>query len=215
MLALVGVGSAAFHATLLYEMQLLDELPMVYGATTMIYLAIDPRNRYSLSLKKRIVFLLCVISMAFTLLYISIPVPVVQHTYFGLLVFLFNVLTVWNAIQLHRLRQQKWSRFEMAQDVRRLFLNGFMYFLLGSCFWCIDNHFCAVLQHLRATITVPPLDIVFQFHSLWHLCSGLGLYYLMILCFYVREASQGRDHCISYKYRWVPFLKPVQSGFCD
>ena len=30
-LLIVGIGSGMFHMTLLYEMQLLDELPMIWG----------------------------------------------------------------------------------------------------------------------------------------------------------------------------------------
>lgn len=33
----VGFGSWAFHMTLLYEMQLFDELPMVWGTCYCIY----------------------------------------------------------------------------------------------------------------------------------------------------------------------------------
>ena len=34
---IVGVGSWAFHATLRYEFQLLDELPMIYSTCMMVY----------------------------------------------------------------------------------------------------------------------------------------------------------------------------------
>ena len=33
----VGIGSALFHMTLKYEMQLLDELPMVWGGCAVAY----------------------------------------------------------------------------------------------------------------------------------------------------------------------------------
>ena len=36
-LLLTGIGSWMFHMTLLYEMQLLDELPMVWGSSYMVY----------------------------------------------------------------------------------------------------------------------------------------------------------------------------------
>ena len=36
-LLLIGVGSTLFHATLKYEMQLLDELPMIWGIASYIY----------------------------------------------------------------------------------------------------------------------------------------------------------------------------------
>lgn len=36
-LLITGIGSWMFHMTLLYEMQLLDELPMVWGSSYMVY----------------------------------------------------------------------------------------------------------------------------------------------------------------------------------
>ena len=37
LLFITGVGSWMFHMTLLYEMQLMDELPMVWGASYFVY----------------------------------------------------------------------------------------------------------------------------------------------------------------------------------
>lgn len=46
---LTGIGSWMFHMTLLYEMQLLDELPMVWGSCYMVYVhykvQIEPKKK--------------------------------------------------------------------------------------------------------------------------------------------------------------------------
>ena len=46
---IVGIGSWMFHMTLLYEMQLLDELPMVWGSSYMVYvhykIQIEPQKK--------------------------------------------------------------------------------------------------------------------------------------------------------------------------
>jgi dihydroceramidase len=47
-LALVGIGSFAFHATLLYEAQLADELPMIFGASYGIFLLTDTGHGFGL-----------------------------------------------------------------------------------------------------------------------------------------------------------------------
>lgn len=36
-LLLVGIGSWCFHGSLLYSMQLLDEMPMIYGTCVFLY----------------------------------------------------------------------------------------------------------------------------------------------------------------------------------
>jgi dihydroceramidase len=36
-LIVIGLGSVLFHATLKYEMQLMDEVPMIYGTAVIGY----------------------------------------------------------------------------------------------------------------------------------------------------------------------------------
>src|SRR5271165_4784436 len=43
LLGLVGVGSVAFHGTLRFELQMLDELPMLYLVALVAYLILEPR----------------------------------------------------------------------------------------------------------------------------------------------------------------------------
>ena len=40
----VGLGSIAFHATLLRPMQMLDEVPMLYSAQAMVYCIVENDN---------------------------------------------------------------------------------------------------------------------------------------------------------------------------
>src|SRR5579859_7467983 len=44
LLCLVGLGSMAFHATLRFEFQTLDELPMVYVALVVLYILLEDRR---------------------------------------------------------------------------------------------------------------------------------------------------------------------------
>ncbi len=44
-LAVVGVGSVLFHATLKYEMQLMDEVPMIYSTAVMGYILCEVKKR--------------------------------------------------------------------------------------------------------------------------------------------------------------------------
>ena len=44
LLTLVGLGSIAFHGTLRFELQMLDELPMLYLVTWMAWLLVENRS---------------------------------------------------------------------------------------------------------------------------------------------------------------------------
>ena len=46
--ALVGIGSFIFHATLTYEAQLMDELPMIYVASYSCAMLFDTSRGFSL-----------------------------------------------------------------------------------------------------------------------------------------------------------------------
>ena len=46
LLLIVGLGSWMFHMTLRYEMQLLDELPMIFGSAAQIYIVYEVTNKY-------------------------------------------------------------------------------------------------------------------------------------------------------------------------
>lgn len=49
---LIGIGSFAFHASLLYEAQLADELPMIYVSSMSIWFLYDYQPGFSLSSRR-------------------------------------------------------------------------------------------------------------------------------------------------------------------
>lgn len=51
-MAIVGLGSLAFHATLLYEAQLADELPMIFVASVGLWLLGDRKLGFSFESQK-------------------------------------------------------------------------------------------------------------------------------------------------------------------
>ncbi|KAF9582557.1 Alkaline ceramidase 3, partial [Lunasporangiospora selenospora] len=43
-ISIVGIGSTLFHGTLRHKMQLLDELPMIYAATALLFICVETKN---------------------------------------------------------------------------------------------------------------------------------------------------------------------------
>ncbi len=60
--AVVGVGSFAFHATLLYQAQLADELPMIYSVAYGVFLLSDRSPGFNLRDSRRglLTLILCI-----------------------------------------------------------------------------------------------------------------------------------------------------------
>lgn len=66
--ALVGFGSFLFHATLLFEAQLADELPMIYVGSMGLFLLFDNKPGYGLHTlrTKSLIALLALFDVLFT-----------------------------------------------------------------------------------------------------------------------------------------------------
>lgn len=65
---LVGIGSFFFHATLLFEAQLADELPMIYVGSMSLFLLFDNKPGFGLhsTRSKMLIVLLALFDVLFT-----------------------------------------------------------------------------------------------------------------------------------------------------
>ncbi len=205
-LILVGIGSWMFHMTLLYHMQLLDELPMIYGTAIQVYanydliLAINAHeektsktNGKKKSLPTRlyetrafIFFLLALYCVVATFVYLMLwNNPIFHEFTYGLLAV---IVIVQSFLLINRLNSD-----------RRVYFTGLFYYVLGFTFWNIDNNFCANLNTYQTSIEnffglaetntykavffnslVVVLKSVFEFHSLWHVFTGYASYMAII-----------------------------------
>jgi hypothetical protein len=186
-----------FHMTLLYPMQLLDELPMIFSFSSNLYALIDilmastklsdakksPEKNFVFKLfESRLnVFLLLITYCGFvSFIYINIWTdPVFHQTAFGVLVFL-NIVFAYKNAKIYNIP-------------KKLFVLAIFYFLVGFLFWNLDNHFCSALQYYRhqvqalfsiedstdmnikavlLNLVAVSLKTVSEFHSLWHVFTA-------------------------------------------
>ncbi|XP_050532771.1 alkaline ceramidase 3 isoform X2 [Daktulosphaira vitifoliae] len=168
----VGMGSWAFHMTLLYKMQLFDELPMVWGTCYCIYcLSIIKYNVKSETAlpNKLLLFLLTIISVGFAVIYLMWPQPLLQHICYGVLVFISLVQEIKIIIE-----------FKCA-ICKKLFAVALALYLFGFFLWNIDNIFCKDLTYLREKIPIL-LRPISQMHGWWHIFAGYGVYVQVLFC---------------------------------
>lgn len=170
LLAVVGLGSIAFHATLRFELQMLDELPMLYLVTLIVYLLVEPGPVRRLGawfpwgLAGYDVFLtiLCSGSRG--------------RLQFWLFQLSFGSLEVWSLWRVFRLYQGSASPAQA-----RLFRFGMSAYLLGIAVWFCDLRFCPQLSVWLPSRGIPNP----QLHAWWHVLVAGGFYALLL--FIARE----------------------------
>jgi dihydroceramidase len=74
----VGVGSMLFHSTLLYEMQLMDEVPMVYGACVIGYCLTQIHGPMGKP-NWRVCAVFALYSLVFTVVYLTLKWPIIHE----------------------------------------------------------------------------------------------------------------------------------------
>ena len=174
LLLLTGIGSLMFHMTLKYEMQLLDELPMVWGASYMLYTLYEIHMRT----EKGTAYVgigIVAYSSILTISYLIFPNPIYYEVMYGILI-LANII-----LGMRR------SYIDGGQVTGILFFGGLLLYAIGFVFWNIDNHFCSFLSSFRENVRanndlltiISPLT---QLHGWWHLLAGYAGYIHIIVC---------------------------------
>ncbi|KAJ8523363.1 hypothetical protein ONZ45_g222 [Pleurotus djamor] len=203
---LVGIGSFAFHATLLYEAQLADELPMVYVASFTLYLLFDSAPGFSTDSfrSKALIAALVAFDVLFTWSYYLYRNPVYHQVVFATLL-IFVTLRVMTYLRSPHARNTI-PEHKTAQ-ITRLFSTGVVSFATGFLIWNLDNIFCDTITRWKGSLGWPAAFLL-EGHSWWHVLTGLGTYYksigiqYLILCM----KDDHRNYVVDYKYG-LPYIK--------
>ncbi|XP_078478666.1 alkaline ceramidase 3-like [Lampetra planeri] len=161
-ISVVGIGSWFFHMTLLYEMQLLDELPMIYTCCVFVYclfLSFEKPNFMNVPFILTLVAFSCLV----TGIYLLLKEPVFHQVMYGMLVCFLVVRGVYIV-------------FWVLPCLQTLMFSSLASFLLGFILWNLDNNFCPTWRRVRVSMLPTSLGAVSQLHAWWHLLSGLGSY---------------------------------------
>jgi dihydroceramidase len=186
-------------------MQLLDELPMIYGSAILIYANYDLilavkhsekiKSRSSLSpkstfeklfeIKPLIISVLVIYCLIVTTIYLSVwKNPIFHEVAYG---FLVVIIIIESSVLISKLKSSK-----------RIYLTSIAYYFFGFFLWNLDNKFCQYLQSYRRVIEsyfgidqysqgnllnriflntiVVCFKSLLEFHSLWHLFTGYASY---------------------------------------
>ncbi|OXB62441.1 hypothetical protein ASZ78_013785 [Callipepla squamata] len=169
-LTAVGLGSWCFHMTLKYEMQLLDELPMIYSCCVFVYCLYEC-FKYKNTVNYPMLFILITYSFIVSIVYLKLKQPVFHQIMYGTLVSVIVLRSVYIVLWVY-----PW--------LRGLGYTSLTVFLMGFFLWNVDNIFCEKLRALREKMP-PVVGAVTQFHAWWHILTGLGSYLHILLSFFL------------------------------
>lgn len=170
--ASVGLGSFMFHSTLLYEHQMMDELPMVW--VTAIPFG------YLYGWKKGQPWEFCwnagslLITSLFTYIYIFVyRNPAFHQIFYAALNFALIYKSVKTIKQVVPNKESRKSLYTLL--ILSLSLFGF-----GFLIWNLDNIYCSNIRSWRRDILGWPFGILLEGHGWWHVFTGLGIYYFIL-----------------------------------
>jgi dihydroceramidase len=187
-LGVVGVGSALFHATLLYSAQLLDELPMIYGTLIFLYCIWDFEK--DSPIEKFFVPLLVLTGVTITVVMLTHSDNPNFHQFaYAALVFLL-IFRAYHIAYRSNISASEKAIFNF------FFVYSFCVFGSGYISWITERKLCA------NGYVIPWI----QLHSLWHLLTGTGTFGLVQFLTYYRLNDRTTDVEIQYLLGVIPYL---------
>ncbi|XP_038050570.1 alkaline ceramidase 3-like [Patiria miniata] len=189
----VGLGSLLFHMSLLYESQLLDELPMIWGTCVLVYLFFENNSKPS-SQSYALVLFLILYSSAVTAIYILVINPI-----FHQIAFMFLVTAAFG--------RGAYCFFYLKMDCSPvLFFLSVLLFFCGGVLWLLDNGLCTHLRHIRSVVPAP-LGAGLQLHAWWHVLAGLGAH-----CQFMFSYQSRLRYLKHHTTEWVGWFPLVTIG---
>jgi dihydroceramidase len=189
-IALVGLGSVAFHGTLLAVPQALDELPMVYVALLLAYCLRFGQSEGGSSAHTRWRWGLCIFGAGFTLAYFT------SETYFLIFIASFAAVVAWLCIQGGRVAHRPGG----GTSLRALYWTAAGSFVGAFLIFWLPERFLGCDHPLQG----------FQLHALFHLMATVGTYTAGLVMLYDRLQHRGCDPQLTWQLP-APFLGPPRN----
>jgi dihydroceramidase len=190
--ALIGVGSTAFHATLLYPMQLLDELPIYWLMLSCSHALFHREDTAGKISGKASALILCGIGGGLSaVLVTTAQISPVHNVARGLMSTTFAMAFIYIFYSASIASHETAQRLESigghpdSQSPVRNFTTAFLLFVGAIVSWLLDNFCCPTLQQLPFGIPYPHL------HALgWHLGTATGLHLMFTNIVFHNQVAQ-------------------------
>jgi len=168
-LGIVGLGSFAFHATLLYSAQLADELPMILSSSWTCFTLHDTEPTFIWTKRSYALMTAYVLSNAtFAIAYVVYRNPIFHQAIFAscILVIVYRTEVLIRCPTPIRPQLPK----DVISRLRKTFWFGCGTFISGFVIWNLDNIFCASITSWKQFIGWPAAFLL-EGHAWWHLLT--------------------------------------------
>ena len=189
--ALVGIGSVAFHGTLMFELQMLDELPMLYTATLLVYILLEnaPQRRFGVWFPAALGGYALVATCGAAFMRGQAQFWSFQVSFAAL-----EFYAIYRTLLIHRKSRDRTQR--------RLFRAGISLYVTAIILWFIDIRFCDALVGATRRLGLPNPEL----HAWWHVLVSAGLYALVLVIAFDRCRVLGRHPRWQYRMWVVPVV---------
>jgi dihydroceramidase len=203
----VGVGSFAFHATMLYQAQLADEIPMIFVASYACFILFDTKDGFGPLSRRSLTLVTALINfnILFVWSYIIYRNPVYHQV-------LFSMLMLITIIRIRHLLRSDASRRlpeEVKSSIATTFAAGTGLFALGFLIWNLDNIFCTALTRQKVVVGWP-VAFLLEGHAWWHILTGTGTQMMLIGITYVTLCVKDdyRKYRVAYRLG-IPYIERI------
>jgi dihydroceramidase len=200
---IVGCGSFAFHSTLKYPMQLVDELSMIYTTCLMFWATFEHKRPWPVGLW--LGFFTAGLAAFITAYYHYLQDPTFHQNAYAILTALVLLRSMYvmelnirpyfrkrhetyakaqQSVALSkRQKQEEFRKDQRDQEIiKQMWIMvgvGLSIFLGGFGIWNLDNIYCSKIRRWRHEIGLP-WGILLEGHGWWHLMTGLGAYMYIV-----------------------------------
>ncbi|ORY31430.1 ceramidase-domain-containing protein [Naematelia encephala] len=200
-LSFIGIGSTGFHASLRWEWQLLDELPMIYVVSYAALMVLDtlPGFKPRYGIWGYLVLTAWCLFVTFSYLYL--PNPVYHQVAFAAILL---GTTARNVTLIRRLPSAHPGR----KLVTRYMAWGIFTFAAGFGIWNLDNIFCTYLRSWRELLGI--WGFLLEGHAYWHLMTGFGSFWIFTAAIYLQLAIKVSPEAYTFDGNaWLPTVRPT------
>ncbi|KAF9186341.1 Alkaline ceramidase 3 [Haplosporangium sp. Z 27] len=194
----VGLGSVLFHGTLRHKMQLLDELPMLYSATVILFILVEAKHGPQ---GKWFPMLLTVWIAATTYIFSTATGQLQFYSFQSTYTILqFCMIYFLRVLYVQQRESNSTPNPAIISLIRRAFFTG----LFAVSIWLIDLRLCEFVNGVGAKSILKWNP---QLHAWWHVFSTGALYHAVMLIIYYHFDARGQKPYVDYWKGLVPVIR--------